>query len=423
MHRSISIKLLDFLLSLSESLDLFSPLLAQHQTRTAFIAWKIGEKVQLSPSSIEHIITAALLHDIGALSPEDKIALHENEYEKDIHIHCIYGENLLNQSPLFEQPSKIVRYHHTSWQSWDQSTASQLALQSQILFLADTVERAIDRDKYILHQSQEITEQISSLSGSDFHPDLVEAYKSVASREEFWFDLVSLSVTDLLREGSPSRNTLIFQSDFLEISEVLRNIIDFRSHFTATHSTGVSSAAAIISRIMGYSEIEVEMMQLVGNLHDVGKLTVSNSILEKPKKLTGEEFAIIRQHTYHTYSLLRRCGLPQNIVEWAGFHHEKLNGAGYPFHLNSNQINSGSRIVAVADVLIALAEDRPYRKGMSRDGVLSIIDDMAQAEHLDPFIVEVLKKNYDEIVEPTFLKQQAATEQYLEGADITKSIG
>jgi len=74
MYNNISIKLLDFLLSLSEALDLFSPQLVQHQVRTAYIAWKIGEELNLSPENLEKVISSALLHDIGALSLEDKIS-------------------------------------------------------------------------------------------------------------------------------------------------------------------------------------------------------------------------------------------------------------------------------------------------------------------------------------------------------------
>ena len=414
MYQPISIKLLDFLLSLSESLDLFNPLLARHQIRTAFIAWKIGEEYRLSSLELENIITAALLHDMGALTPEDKVALHESEYEKDIHQHCILGEKLLSQSPLFEAQARIIRYHHTSYRSWEQANASADAIYPQILYLADTVERAIKRHEYILYQVEDINGQIASLSGSEFHPDIVDAFRGIASVQEFWFDLVSQHVTELLRDNSPSRNSLIYQQDFLDISEILRKIIDFRSHFTSTHSAGVSSAAAIMARLMGYSEIETDMMQLAGNVHDLGKLAVSNSILEKAADLTDKEFSVVQQHTYHTYSILRRCGLPQNIVEWAGFHHEKLNGNGYPFCLKSSQISGGARILAVADVLVALAEDRPYRSGMDRCKVLATLADMSREQHLDGFVIDVLNKHYDEIIEPTLLKQQVAEAQYYE---------
>lgn len=412
MYNPISIKLLDFLLALSESLDLFNPLLAQHQIRTAFIAWKIGEAYQLDPLDLENLITAALLHDIGALTPEDKVALHESEYDEDIHKHCIIGEKLLCQSPLFEVPSRIIRYHHTSWQDWEQSDVSQLAVQSQILYLADVIERAIHRHEYILYQNRDINELVNSMSGVEFHPDVVDAYKSISSTEEFWFDLVSQYVREILRDYSPNRNTLIYQKDFLGISEMLRKIIDFRSHFTSTHSTGVSSAAAIISGLMGYSDIEIEMMELAGNVHDLGKLAVPNNILQKSGELTEREFSVVRQHTYHTYSILRRCGLPENIIEWAGFHHEKLNGSGYPFHLGSEQISGGSRIITVADILIALAENRPYRDGMKKEEVLSILGDMTRTKDLDPYVVGVLNKNFDEIVEPTMIKQQNVEAQF-----------
>jgi len=418
MSQSLSINFLDFSLSLSETLDLASPLLAQHQLRTAYIAWRIGEEYKLSTSALEQILFAALLHDIGAMTPEEKIDIHEHNYEKNIHAHCIYGEKTLNQAHIFKGPAKIVRYHHTEWQEWEQTEPTEIAVLSQIVFLADTVERSINREQFILHQDDGLVKQITELSGTSYYPDIVEAFRLVASREEFWLDCVSPSLLFVLRENAPGKERKINQSDFLEVSEVVRKIIDFRSSFTATHSTGVSSSAALIAENMGYSENEMEMMQFAGNLHDVGKMAVSNRILEKPARLTRQEYALIKQHTYHTCSFMQRCGLPKYLIEWAGYHHEKLNGTGYPYHIDEREISVGARIVAVADVLIALAEDKPYRKGLQRKDALSILEDLVQAEHLDSKIVNVLKTRYDEIVGPTLNKQKISAEQFAEEIEI-----
>jgi len=107
-------------------------------------------------------------------------------------------------------------------------------------------------------------------------------------------------------------------------------------------------------------------MEVAGNLHDLGKMVIPNSILNKPDKLNKEETAIMRQHTYFTYTVLNSIGGISQIAEWAAFHHERLDGSGYPFHLGADKLGIGSRIMAVADVFTAISEDRPYRKGMSQ---------------------------------------------------------
>ena len=196
------------------------------------------------------------------------------------------------------------------------------------------------------------------------------------------------------------------------ISELFRNIIDFRSRFTATHSSGVAACASALSRLFGLTEMEIELMEITGNLHDLGKLVIPNSILNKPGKLTKEEFALMKQHTYFTYIVLMTVGGIRNIAEWAAFHHEKLDGTGYPFHVDGKELDVKSRILAVADMFTALAEDRPYRLGMGKDEILSILRDGRDKNALDSNVVNVLEKNYDEIATLTAQRQAAAKEYY-----------
>ncbi|MBF0497198.1 MAG: HD domain-containing protein, partial [Deltaproteobacteria bacterium] len=151
-----------------------------------------------------------------------------------------------------------------------------------------------------------------------------------------------------------------------------------------------------------------------GNLHDLGKMAVPNRILNKPDRLYKAEFAIIRQHPYHTYSVLKRSGFSHHIAEWAGFHHEKLDGSGYPFHLDARRIDLGSRIVAIADIFIALAEDRPYRKRMKKCEVLSVIGNMCDNGLLDGHVHNVLRENYDEVIEITITNQDNSKRHYEE---------
>ena len=416
MDEPISINFLDLSLSLSETLDFVSPLLTQHQIRTAYIAWQIGEEYKLPLPTLENIVFAALLHDVGALTPSEKIGLHEDSYNKNIHLHCIYGERILSKAKKFQRAAQIIRHHHTEWLEWELATPSEIALSAQIVFLADEIERAIKRDKHILHQNEKIVEEISQLSGTNFIPEIVEIFLSVAQRESFWFECMSPALPSILRRNAPGQEAKLYQEDFLEISEAIKKLVDFRSHFTATHSTGVSAAATRLARLYDYPEEDVEMIEFAANLHDVGKLAISNKLLEKNSRLTLEEFATVKGHAYHTISFMRRCGLPEYLVEWAGYHHEKLNGTGYPLHRSGDEISHGARIIATADVLTALIEDRPYRNGLSKEGVITIMGGLVNAQHLDGDIVQTLSQEYDDIVEPTLAEQRAFAMQYEEDA-------
>jgi len=396
MKRQLSVNLDNLLLSLSEVLDLANPALSQHQQRTAFIALEIARQANLPAEIIENIFAAALLHDIGAITVEEKIAIHNFEV-MDINIHTIRGQILLEQIPWLTKLSKIVRNHHRSWSNWDEGIDNQLVLSSQIILLADYVERLVDRNVYILYQTQVITEKIEKLADNVLHRKVIAYFLEVSQREEFWLDLASPRLYSLLLNNGPFSDVIIGIDDVLLLSNMFRDLIDFKSRFTATHTTGVSECAVMLAELFGLADYDVKLMRIAGNFHDIGKLLIPNSILEKPDKLTAAEYQVMKCHTYYTYYTLNSIGGLQRIAEWAAYHHEKLYGSGYPFHCTNEEIGTGSRIMAVADIFTAISEDRPYRKGMNQDEIYRVLQKQADNNLLDKRIVALLFDNYDAI--------------------------
>lgn len=412
MQRFITVNLGNLVLSLSDAMDLATPLLSQHQQRTAFVVWEMGKAAGLNGERLERTFIAALLHDIGAFTLEEKISLRNSEVE-DTEAHCIRGEVLLDNVSWLKDTANIVRFHHKDWLDWSESIDKPVVLESQILCLADYLERQINRSQYILHQNEDIISKILSRSGSSFHPDVVDLLSTVSDREEFWLDLVSPRLYSLLLHNGPFRKTEIDISNISSISELFRNIIDFRSRFTSTHSSGVAAAASTLSRMFGLTEMEIKLMEVAGNLHDIGKLAIPNSILDKPGKLTKEEMAFMKSHTYHTYSVINTIGGIKQIAEWAAYHHERLDGSGYPFHCKADDLSTCSRIMMVADIFTALAEDRPYRKGMSKDGIIQILKQFSDSQLLDTKIIALLFDNFDEIFTGV-TEKQAITRYFYE---------
>ena len=411
MQRKVSVNLGNLVLSLSDAMDLASPSLAQHQQRTAFIVWEMGKAARLSEERLEKNFMAALLHDIGALSVEEKISLHNFEI-KDAETHCIRGEFLLEKVPWLKDEAQIIRFHHREWQDRKESIETHFIFESQVLALADYLERLINRNQYILHQHEDIISKIKSHTNSLFHSHIVDLLLTASDREEFWLDLVSTRLYSLLLHDGPFRKIEIELSSISLIAELFRNIIDFRSRFTATHSSGVAASASILSRLFGLTGTETELMEVAGNLHDIGKLAIPNGILDKPGKLTKEEMAVMKSHTYFTYSVINTIGGLQQIAEWAAYHHERLDGSGYPFHCKADELSTGARILMVADIFTALAEDRPYRKGMSREGISQIIKQFSDRQLLDTKIVNLLFENFDEIYSHVAEKQAVTREFY-----------
>jgi putative nucleotidyltransferase with HDIG domain len=187
--------------------------------------------------------------------------------------------------------------------------------------------------------------------------------------------------------------------DAINIAEIFATIIDRMSSFTATHSRSVAKIAAFLAEIKGFSADEVKNMKIAGLLHDLGKLAIPNEILEKPGKLNNGEVVIIRQHTYYTYRILEQIDNFDTIAKWAAYHHETLDGQGYPFRIKEESIPLGSKIVAVADIFVALTENRPYRENLSEIKVKSIIFKMAENGKIDKSIVNDLFEHYHEALE------------------------
>ena len=128
-------------------------------------------------------------------------------------------------------------------------------------------------------------------------------------------------------------------------------------------------------------------------LHDLGKLNTPDQILEKPGPLNEIERSIMNQHSYETYEILRHIDGLGEVARWAAYHHEGINGAGYPFHPSERNLSVEARIIAVADVFQALVQDRPYRKGMSLEQVLGILDDMTARGKTDAAIVALARRH------------------------------
>jgi HD-GYP domain-containing protein (c-di-GMP phosphodiesterase class II) len=411
MYEDVKIDLGNLLLSLSDAMDLASPDIASHGIRTAFIAWEVGREAGLDAGQLSRLVAAALLHDVGALSVEEKVQLMSNE-EMDTNPHCVRGAVLLRRASILRDLAPVVRTHHRTWQEWGTTDYDEDGLLAQILLLADKMERFVARGTYILHQNGELRKAAKGLAGTMINPDLVDPFLAVSERDDFWLDLVSSRLYSQLLHRGPFCGNMVGLDDLLEVSMVFRDIIDFRSRFTATHSSGVGRSAVLLAELFGMSEPELRLMQVAGDVHDLGKLAVPNAILDKPEGLSAAEFQVMKKHTYFTYTILNSIGGLRQVPEWAAFHHERLDGKGYPFRVDRGKLDSGARIMAVADIFTALAEDRPYRDGMESAEIVQILTSMADDHRLDAQVTTLLVDNLDYIRPIVQETQQAMREFY-----------
>ncbi len=384
------------ILSLSQALDYVHPAIVDHQQRVAYIALSIARQVGMDNPKQMNLFFAAALHDIGLVGVENRInGLHKDKWEQ-IDWHAEAGFALLNRIPLFARSAQAIRYHHTPWANGKgcEHDGNRIPFASHIISLADSVERMIDRNNYVLDQSEQIRGEIMSKSGSVFNPDCVNAFCEIADTEAFWLDCVSPGVYDILLRQTDASGLTADDKLLESIAEIFSVVIDATSQWTATHSAGVSATAVALAQRFHFSPREQSLMKIAGLVHDLGKLTVPTEILDKPGSLTQHQKHILNGHTYHTFQFLNTIGSIPQITEWASFHHERLDGNGYPFHHAAKDLTLGSRIMAVADVFCALTENRPYHKAMSPEKVVVIMNKLAGSNGLDRDIVSALMSDY-----------------------------
>lgn len=405
------ISMSDLMFSISEAMDIAHHKLALHQLRTAYICWKMAEEAALPPAQIEKLFLAAMLHDIGAFTAQEKISHYDFE-ANNCERHCLRGALIYSQVPWLARSAKMVRLHHTPWCRCSESIDAPDVLEAQMLMLAESLEREIDRDTHILNQSSALRERIRNQAGSLIHVRVVELFLCVSENEAFWLELTTPNLMNFLKYKGPVQHIYGDAAAALKMEEFFTAIIDFRSKYTATHTAGVSSCTSSLGVLLGLPESERLELNLAATLHDLGKIGVPNEILEKPGRLTPQEFAMIKMHSYLTFTLLDSVKGLEDVARIAGSHHEKLDGSGYPFRIESDEISTSSRIVAVSDVFTALAEDRPYRDGLAPKQIRQIMQEMVNRRHLDGRIVEHLLGNVDEVVRAMKVRQQQWSERY-----------
>lgn len=233
--------------------------------------------------------------------------------------------------------------------------------------------------------------EVRDRSGKWFDPAVVAAFERAASGSTMWAALDDGAETLVLAEASVGE-TFEVDDDYLDqVADAFADVVDAKSPFTAGHSRRVARFSDLIAVAVGLDPESRRRLRRAALLHDVGKLGVSNIVLEKPGKLDEAEWQAMRSHPVKSEAILSRIAVFADAARIGGAHHERLDGSGYPRGLRDNEIDFETRIVTVADVFDALTADRPYRAAMSIERALEIIDEgVGQAFDLD--CVEALKR-------------------------------
>jgi putative nucleotidyltransferase with HDIG domain len=392
------INLHEAIYSLSDALDLVGVTHIHHGKRVAFIASECGKRLGWPGPRLDDLFQAGILHDCGVshTAVHTKLAQLEWELEGE---HCDIGAALLGTCDLLAPLAPLVQHHHTHWVTLkDMDLPMAVKLSANCIYMADRVDiltlKHASEVNDILLAKDAIRQKIAQRRGDWFCPELVDAFMLVSNSEAFWFMLeagqVNGYVTTWLAETTQQPMTFVHLRCLMHI---FSSIVDAKSPFTKEHSDGVASLARYLGQQMGLGEDRCDMLELAGLLHDIGKLRVPDELLEKPGPLTAEEQRTMHRHSFDTYNILRNIKGMESVALWAAQHHERVNGTGYPYHTQAEGISLEARIVAVADVFQALAQNRPYREALEPLVILDILNRQVLSGKLDAQVVACVEQH------------------------------
>lgn len=373
-------------------IDLFG-MPTNHSKRIAYMSVSIARELLLRDEETFDLASLAIMHDNGASLKILHDSLSGTARERQANIeskkeHCVIGEDNLKNFPFLTSPTNVILYHHEkhNGSGFFGKFEQEIPLFSQIIGLADSMDLIFDlREGFQTRRSKEAF--VRNHKGIFFSPIVSDAFLNVSERTEFWQGLQDESIDTSLEKVVPQFCNAMDYKDIRQLTKTLSRIIDAKSQFTQAHSTALSFKISIMADFYQIDPANKYKLLIASDLHDLGKLVVSNDILDKPGKLTTEEFEVVKKHPAITQSCLEHiCGF-EDITRWAGSHHERLNGTGYPHGLFEESLDFSSRLLATLDVYQALTEERPYRSSMNHQEAIRIMRKMQDMGELDPQIV------------------------------------
>lgn len=367
--------------------------LTGHGERVAYYMMLLLEQdPRFSFHEICKITWLILLHDIGSFQKIDISSLMETEFDHSFS-HARYGYLFLKYFSPFPEYSQIILYHHCSRHEIDNSNMDdKLCWTAKCMQVIDMID--LYQISHPKSAGQEIVRFIDSLDTNRFDPDAIGAVRGlIFTHIEQGYVVQEKAHNDLL---GILKKMDITEAQKEALLQTLVSSIDFRSHYTALHCAIMVQVSDTLAQLCQLSSEVREKIHIGATLHDLGKIAIPVHILESPGKLIGDEWETMKSHVVITNEILKNK-VCDEVLQIAVRHHETLDGKGYPWGLGEEELSMPQRIVAVADIVSALSEERSYKTPFSLERIIDILEDMCSQGKLCPQVVHVLHSNSQKI--------------------------
>ena len=412
----VELRLSEVMAALSHALDISDGHPAGHATRTCLIGMRIADELDLEPADRSALFYGLLLKDLGCSSNAARLS---SLYGADDHVakrnakridqtrvtealayivrnsggirdllrvlaagaktmrevtetRCERGAEIARMLDLPEETAQTIYSIDEHWDGKGHPhglAGEEIPILARVACLAQTTE--VFLREYGLDPALEMAEK---RSGRWFDPGLVRILRSVGTDQEFWRVVESRDAGARVAALEPDDREIIADEARLDrVAEAFARVIDAKSPFTFRHSERVAEIAVATATTLGFPDEPLRDLRRAGLMHDIGKLAISNLILDKPGELTVEEFEAVKRHPLVTEQILRRVARFADVADIAAAHHEKLDGSGYHRGIHGDELGPPARVLAVADIFEAMTADRPYRQPMEVEQALELM--------------------------------------------------
>lgn len=424
MQEQGNASLAEVLGAFSFALDLTEGQPDGHSIRSCWIGMQVGQALGLDEAALRDLFYAVLLKDLGCSSnaatvcslflgddrrlkhdfkligpaPEDfgafvmsETGVGAGDAEREgaithllenageimtglIETRCTRGADIARRLRFSEQVAEAIAHLDEHWDGSglpNQVSGEAIPLGGRIALLAQLVDVF-----FVSGGSDAARDEVERRRGTWVDPVLADLFLGISEGPDFWEDLGAQDIERCLFALEPAQHRVELDEDYLDdIATAFGQVIDAKSPYTGGHSERVGQFAVRIALELGLDGAHCRRLRRAAILHDVGKLGVSSTILEKPGALDEDEWRVMQSHASLTSHILGRVAVMGDMAMVAGAHHERLDGKGYPLQLDERTISLDTRIISVADFFDALTADRPYRSAMAIGKALAIMEE------------------------------------------------
>ncbi len=403
----------------SQALDLAEGKVIGHAQRVCYIAMLAARQLGLDDQALSHVYMAALLHELGAVLASREVcrtagvneehffgkspARSPEELAFDLPLaditmvidsfcdHCREGGEIAGLLELSPPAALAIRHHHERWDGQgypDGLAAEQIPEAARIVAAADLAEALISAESNPLAARRNLASGLAAHAANALEPGITAALRELAHGDSFWLGLFSRGMVSELLAMKPEADERRSRKHLLRFAETFASLADVRSGFPSTNSRATADWAYKLAQAMGLDSARADAVRLGALLRDIGLLGVPTRVMVKPDILSIAEMQVMREHPAYSRIILESLVGLEEVASWVACHHERPDGRGYPEMLSAESLPLEARIVAVADVFVALTSERPYRRPLEPEDARQVLTGAAGSQ-LDPQAVEV----------------------------------